>query len=276
MADIPAALKDWSATTASNSPSDATTIGTGLDDNLREIQASVVRNLSNKGADIASASTTDLGAVEGLMHDITGTTTITSFGTVRAGIWKVIKFEGVLTLTHNGTSLILPGAANITTANGDTAIFMSEGSGNWRCLFYQVVGATPVVIAAASQSEQETGALATVYVSPARQQHHRSAAKWWAIWDSSGTTLLDNYNVSSVTNTGTGDESVSINVDFSSANWAPWAMANSSNSTLATAGRHVSFGTITAGAIQLLVSDGANPEVFADALLSAGGFGDQP
>lgn len=136
MADVSAAMKDWSPTDSSNNPSGSTNIGTGLDDNIRAIQGSVVRNLHNKGADIASATTTDLGAVEGLFHDITGTTTITGFGTVRAGVWKVLKFEGVLTLTHNATSLILPGAANITTADGDIAIFVSEGSGNWRCVNY--------------------------------------------------------------------------------------------------------------------------------------------
>ena len=136
MADVAADLKTWSTTAASNSPADATTVGSGLADNLQEIQKVVRQDLAHKGADIASAGTTDLGAVVGLMHDITGTTTITSFGTVSAGIWKFIKFENVLTLTHNATSLILPGAANITTANGDTAIVMSEGSGNWRCLAY--------------------------------------------------------------------------------------------------------------------------------------------
>jgi hypothetical protein len=144
MADVSAALKDWSATTASNSPAGGTTIGTGLDDNLREIQGAIVRGLSDKGADIASATTTDLGAVEGLMHDITGTTTITGFGTVRDGIWKIIKFEGALTLTHNATSLILPGGANITTADGDTAIVISEGSGNWRCVSYVKATGLPI------------------------------------------------------------------------------------------------------------------------------------
>lgn len=146
MADVSAALKDWSATSASNSPAGGATIGTGLDDNLREIQGAIVRGLSNKGADIASATTTDLGAVEGLAHDITGTTTITSFGTVRAGIWKIIKFEGALTLTHNATSLILPGAANITTADGDVAIVCSEGSGNWRCASYVKASGQPVAL----------------------------------------------------------------------------------------------------------------------------------
>jgi hypothetical protein len=136
MADIAATLAGWSSTTGSNAPSGGTTIGTGLDDNLREIQGVIVRGLSHKGADIASATTTDIGAVEGLAHDITGTTTITGLGTVRAGIAKLLQFDGALTLTHNATSLILPGGANITTAAGDVALMFSEGSGNWRCYFY--------------------------------------------------------------------------------------------------------------------------------------------
>jgi hypothetical protein len=137
MADVDDTLPEWSSTTASNKPTGATTIGTGLDDNLREVQGVVTRWLSHKGADIASAGTTDLGAVEGLLHDITGTATITGFGTIRSGIWKCVKFEGAAILTHNATSLILPGAQNIVTADGDVGIFMSEGSGNWRCLHYQ-------------------------------------------------------------------------------------------------------------------------------------------
>jgi len=136
LADVASSLSSWSTTASSNSPSGSTVTGAGLDDNLREIQAVVRAGLAHKGADISSATTTDLGAVAGLMHDITGTTTITGFGTVSAGIWKIIKFEGALTLTHNATSLIIPGAQNITTANGDIAIVISEGSGNWRVVSY--------------------------------------------------------------------------------------------------------------------------------------------
>lgn len=136
MADVASTLPLWSATAASNGPSGTTAVATGLDDNLREIGKVVRGWLATKGANIASATTTDLGAVEGLSHSITGTTTITSFGTVSAGIWKVVIFAGALTLTHNSTSLILPGGANITTAAGDVAILQSEGSGNWRCWSY--------------------------------------------------------------------------------------------------------------------------------------------
>jgi hypothetical protein len=145
MADVAGDLKTWSATASSNSPAGGTAVGTGLDDNLRELQKVVRQDLATKGSDVASATSTDIGAVAGFMHDITGTTTITGLGTVSSGIHKVIKFEGVLTLTHNATSLILPGAANITTADGDIGWFISEGSGNWRCIHYTRASGKPVV-----------------------------------------------------------------------------------------------------------------------------------
>ncbi len=89
-----------------------------------------------KGADIASDTTTDIGGASGNVVDVTGTTTITGLGTVQAGATRIVRFTGALTLTHNATSLILPGAANITTANGDIATFVSLGSGNWYCAHY--------------------------------------------------------------------------------------------------------------------------------------------
>lgn len=86
---------------------------------------------------IASATTTDIGAATSNAIIVSGTTTITGLGTIAAGAERAVTFSGVLTLTHNVTSLILPGAASITTAAGDSAYFISLGSGNWRCTSYQ-------------------------------------------------------------------------------------------------------------------------------------------
>ncbi len=88
---------------------------------------------------VASAATVDLGAINSRNALITGTVGITSFGnTGGAGRVYRVRFAGSLTLTHNATSLILPSAANIATAAGDTAEFVKEaGSGNWRCTDYQ-------------------------------------------------------------------------------------------------------------------------------------------
>jgi hypothetical protein len=97
-----------------------------------------------KGADIASAATTSIGAATGNYVNITGTTTITSLGTGTAGWLRFVRFAGALTLTHNATSLILPTGANIVTAANDVAIFVSEGSSNWRCLGYLRANGMPL------------------------------------------------------------------------------------------------------------------------------------
>lgn len=96
---------------------------------------------------IASAGTTDIGSAKGNLVNITGTTTITALGSTATtgNPLYFARFTGALTLTHNGTSLILPGSANITTAAGDSAIFEYLGSGNWRCLNYAKIDGSPVV-----------------------------------------------------------------------------------------------------------------------------------
>lgn len=93
-------------------------------------------------ATLASATSVDIGSATSNAINITGTTTITALGTIAAGAERLLTFTGALTLTHNATSLILPGAANITTTPGDTAYFVSLGSGNWRCTGYQKASVT--------------------------------------------------------------------------------------------------------------------------------------
>ncbi len=137
-ANIDSSLANWSTTDASNQPDGTDTAD--IDAEFRRIQAVIRKHLRTIGANIASASTVDLSAATGDVVNITGTTTITSLGTVSAGMRVWIVFGGALTLTHNATSLILPGGANITTAAGDVACFESLGSGNWRCFVYQRAG----------------------------------------------------------------------------------------------------------------------------------------
>jgi hypothetical protein len=131
---VPSTMADLSVTASSNPPA-GTEAPSNADDFLRAIQA-ILRTTNAKGNDIASATTTDIGAATAEFVDVTGTTTITGLGTVAAGIKRAVRFTGALTLTHNATSLILPGSANITTANGDVALFRSLGSGNWLCESY--------------------------------------------------------------------------------------------------------------------------------------------
>jgi hypothetical protein len=101
--------------------------------------------LISQQASIASATTTDLGSNIAENVTVSGTTTITSFGsTAPVGATKFVYFSGALLLTHNGTSLILPGAANITTAAGDCLIARHESSGNWRVLTFLRAAGRPL------------------------------------------------------------------------------------------------------------------------------------
>jgi hypothetical protein len=95
--------------------------------------------------DVASAATCNIGAASTQMVRITGTTTITSLGTV-ANSYRFVRFAGALTLTHNAASLILPGGANIATAANDTAEFISDAAGNWRCISYQRAAGVPAAV----------------------------------------------------------------------------------------------------------------------------------
>ena len=140
------AVKDWSTNATLN-----TTLGPSLtldgtvmkpsdvDNAFRELMKQVAvqfGKMNFKGANVASA-TPDLSAATGNFIDITGTSAITALGTVAAGQMFFLRFTGALTFTHNATSLILPGAANITTANGDIACMLSLGGGNWVCAGYR-------------------------------------------------------------------------------------------------------------------------------------------
>lgn len=98
---------------------------------------------------VASATSTAIGAAASNNVDISGTTTITSFDSVADGIVRRGRFTGVLTLTHNGTSLILPGAASITTAANDTYVARSLGGGNWIVLSYTRANGQAIVATSA-------------------------------------------------------------------------------------------------------------------------------
>lgn len=133
---VPSTIADLSITAASNSPS-GSEARSSADDYLRAVSA-FIRQLSADGGNIASAGTITPSAT-GSFYTVTGTTTITSIATTNSWTGRQIAlvFSGALTFTHNASTLILPGAANITTAAGDTAILVATGTNAWRCVVYQ-------------------------------------------------------------------------------------------------------------------------------------------
>jgi len=247
--------------------------------NLATVAQSVTMSAKDfteaKGADVASATTTTIWVTDGNLIHITGTTTITGFGTAaQAGDERTIVFDGALTLTHNATSLILPGGANITTAAGDTAIVRAETTANARVISYvKASGLAVIGETAATQADQETATSTTTYVSPGRQQFHPSASKGWVVFDGTGAnpiTKAAGYNINgTITKNGTGDYTISWDTDFSSANYCVFALTNSTTPIGV-----VNVGTVAAGTVQIKTFD--NGGAARDySYISVVAFGDQ-
>lgn len=153
MADIAQSLKTWSQTLGSNLPTSSTTIGTGLAPNLQQIQSTLRYELATRSAAITAATTTDIGVKdEGtvLISNASGTVAITSFGTVSAGIKKLVTFNvtgGALSLTYNATAMILPSLASITVVDGDSLFAESLGAGNWKIHIYTKLDGSSIISA---------------------------------------------------------------------------------------------------------------------------------
>lgn len=94
-----------------------------------------------------------------------------------------------------------------------------DASGGWT--HYDANGGAYVGLGPkATQSQMEGGADDTVFVTPAKQHYHPSACKCWGKAVGAGTSLTVNYNVSGISDTGTGRLGVTIGTDFSSANYS--------------------------------------------------------
>ena len=140
---VPSAITDLSQTAGSNYPSGGESPITA--DNYFQAYASFIALLRDgKGhstqTTLASATATDIGGQNSLYVSVTGTTTITGFGTNYNGP-RFVSFTGALILTHSAT-LVIPGAANITTAAGDACIVVPI-SGGWKIVSYDKYSGLP-------------------------------------------------------------------------------------------------------------------------------------
>jgi hypothetical protein len=82
---------------------------------------------------VTAATTTDICASPAAVQTVSGTTTITGFGSACAvGQIKKLIFSSATPLTYDATSLIIPGQRSYTTTAGDLAEAIYLGSGHWR------------------------------------------------------------------------------------------------------------------------------------------------
>lgn len=160
-ADISTDLSTWSTTAASNQPDYSDSVGpNNLADNLRALQAAI-RTVYSADV-ITAAATTNLATKQAGVITVSGTTGITSFGTVTQGIVKILIFDSATPITYNAGTMILPTGASITTAANDVAIMVSLGAGGWRCVSYMRGTGSPLGASALLSSIGAASAAATI------------------------------------------------------------------------------------------------------------------
>lgn len=126
--------------------------------------------------------------------------------------------------TNIGLELRPKGTGKVTLTDGTDVTkkidfdLSSVGSGTTRTL---TIGNAGFAIGAPTQAEMEGAETNAVPVTPGRQHYHPSAAKVWCVALTNGT-ISASYNMTSVTDTGTGDITFTIATDFSSANWVAY------------------------------------------------------
>jgi hypothetical protein len=135
-------INDYSNTAGSNTDIGGNNIAENnlpgtLNNALRELTAQLVRELADKGSDITAAGTTNIAATGTSGYaGIVGVTTIISFGTPNGEPMRWVHWKAATPVTHNATSMILRNGASRTNVVGDVSLFVHEGSGNWRELYY--------------------------------------------------------------------------------------------------------------------------------------------
>ena len=212
-----------------------------------------------RGSNITpSAGTVSLPAAGGGVFNIAAGN-FSAISTGQGGRTVIFVFGGVSVITHNATSLRLPGAANITTAANDVAVFVNEAAAdasgaNWACTSFVKYTGSPVNIAdqLGTQAEAETNTSTTKTLSIANLKYHPAMTKCLAhVSYSAGTpTLNESLNITSITDTNTGRLTITIATDFSSATY-PYQCSSEAPSGGSELFTNVRTGTQAAGSLEI-------------------------
>ena len=270
--------------------------GTGV---LVQTAANTATVRTNTGTTNRIAVTNGSGVSGNPTFDIdaayAGQTTITTLGTVTTGTWGgttiAVANGGTGQTTYTNGQLLIGNTTGNTlakaTLTAGTGISITNGTGS---ITVNNTGVTSVAgaglatgtvtttgsitVTAATSSDQETATSSTTVVTPSVQHRHPSASKFWIKYNTvTSSTVTVSYNVSSLTDNGTGSTTVNLSTSFSSANWNVKGCSVDGGSG---SGAVFVYASQTASSVTIVTTSLSTPLAQVDsAQVMACGFGDQ-
>jgi hypothetical protein len=265
----PQDLRDW--------------ITNGIDSFVTQKDISGLENAiyENRGDALVAGATTDLSLANGNFVHITGTTLITSFGTVQKGARFVLTFDQAANIRASA-AIIIPGVTSGSTKTAvpnDCCMIISEGTGNWRMVGYfpaAGAGSGLVVDVTASAPLSSTGGTTPDISIP---QANGSTDGYlsstdWNTFDTKGSGTVTSVSVNApLSDSGTAtDPDISISQAdasndgyLSSTDWSTFNGKGNGTVTSITAGTGLSGGTITGSGTIALANTAVTPNSYTNA-----------
>lgn len=227
---------------------------------------------------VASAATTgDIWTVAGNQIDWTGTATTTAFPNApQAGTERVLICAGACSFTAGANMLIdgVSSGSTVTCAANDTVIVRAVSTTQFKLSRVKYDGTAQVGsgLSAATQAQAEAGTADTVAITPLSANWHPGVAKVFIECDAAGTINVS-WNVTSISDDGTGLVTVTIATDFSTANYV--ILTSNRKSPAGGLGQYAVVSAIAAGTFSLRCDDGSNGNPVDPGNYFAACFGDQ-
>jgi hypothetical protein len=257
----------------------AASAGTGAPVDLTATQVRTILSLVPDASTVESSGTTlqvkDAGITAAklaatIVSGLTGETAIATgdyifIGDVSAAAPRKMLITDVLTVINSLTADASP-----DTAADYILTYDASASAVKKVLMSVAVPAATAattsasgIIELATGTEVQTGTDAVRAVCPSTAVYHQSACKGWCHFEQIGThSILDSYNVSSISDSGVGDTTVNWSTNFANANYACIATADAGAARVEKASK-------ATGSCVVIVESGDDTGV------SVAGFGDR-
>lgn len=187
-----------------------------------------------------------------------------------SGAWASFSAGDLVQYTSSAWVRFIPQEGWQVWVADEDIVYTCTGSNTW--MSSAATTTTAGIVEKATQAEVEAET-ADRYADAATLHFSPGVAKFWACVNySAGTpSVAASYNVTGIVDNGTGDLTVTIATDFSSANWCPFALAQNSSSSARFA--YVTSSGRTAGTVRVVVENAGGTAGDPESIF-IGGFGD--